>query len=441
MSSLDIFLYEWKHFVRNPFKVVALLLFVLAAIYGLHNGANLYHKQKDEIVEVKEKEVEESQKTLTYYEEGKKGPEGRPWIDVSNPFWAIRYTPIYHFKEPSPIMVYSIGQAEQYGFYKRVTFRSSPYDADMAEEIANPERLQSGTLDFIFVVLFLLPLLLLILLYNLKGAETEYGFLPLIEVQVGSKNHWLLSRIAFYLVLLLSVNVLLMLYGASLTAVFANASQDLGIMIFYVVLYLLFWSVIYFFILQRGKSIIGNTLMMMSAWVILAFIIPAMVYQWISIKHPANLMTDLIDSTRDERQKIYDQEDSLIQDQLIVLFPEIVSSVVSNDEAKKNIAMNRSVSALANELMKRSVVAIEAKNQEKNKLVSNSYWYNPISYFHNQLNSIAQTHYNDYQEYRNEVQSLVDKQIRTMVLDIWNDVEVDKAKFLQYRKALASYEN
>lgn len=185
----------------------------------------------------------------------------------------------------------------------------------------------------------------------------------------------------------------------------------------------------------------SNTLMMMSVWVILTFIIPATVHQWVSIKYPANLMTDFIDATRDNRQKIYDQADSLIQDQLIVLFPEIVSSAVANDEAKKNIAMNRSVSALANELMKRSVVAIEAKNQEKNKLVSNSYGFNPISFFHNQLNSIAQTHYNDYQEYRNEVQSLVDKQIRTMVLDIWNDVEVDKAKFLEYRETLASYEN
>lgn len=279
------------------------------------------------------------------------------------------------------------------------------------------------------------------MLYNLKGAETEQGFLSLIEVQVGSKNGWLLSRMAFYTVLVLGVNVLLMLYGASLTDVFTAASQDLGAMMFYVTIYLLFWAVIYFFILQRGKNIMSNTLMMMSVWVILTFIIPATVHQWVSIKYPANLMTDFIDATRDNRQKIYDQADSLIQDQLIVLFPEIVSSAVANDEAKKNIAMNRSVSALANELMKRSVVAIEAKNQEKNKLVSNSYGFNPISFFHNQLNSIAQTHYNDYQEYRNEVQSLVDKQIRTMVLDIWNDVEVDKAKFLEYRETLASYEN
>lgn len=441
MSSLDIFLYEWKHFLRNPFKVVALLLFVLAAIYGLHNGANLYHKQKTEIAEINKKVEEDGQETLAYYEEGKQGPESRPWIDVSTPFWAIWYASIYHFKEPSPTMVYSIGQAEQYGFYKKVTFWSSSYDSDMAEEIANPERLQSGTLDYIFVVLFLLPLLLIILSYNLKGAETEQGFLSLIEVQVGSKNNWLLSRMTFYTALVLGVNILLMLYGASLTDVFTTASQDLRAMMFYIIIYLIFWTVIYFLILQGGKSIMSNTLMTMSAWVVLVFIIPAMVHQWVSIKHPANLMTDFIDATRDDRETLYNQPDSITQAQLDELFPEIVNSSIRNNNTKRGNARSRSTVALANELTKKSIASIEAKNQDKNKLVSNSYWFNPISFFHNQLNSVAQTHYNDYQQYRTEIQVLVDKQIRTMVLDIWNEVEVDKAKFLEYKKTLASYEN
>ena len=33
---------------------------------------------------------------------------------------------------------------------------SSPYDADMVEEIANPERLQTGHLDFTFVAILLI---------------------------------------------------------------------------------------------------------------------------------------------------------------------------------------------------------------------------------------------------------------------------------------------
>ena len=173
-----LFFYEWKHFTRSPFKVVALLLFIAAAIYGLHNGALLYKKQMREIAKIEAQANEEREKYEAYFDAGEKGPEDRPWVDITTPYWAIRYSNVYHFKPPSPAQVYSIGQAEQYGFYKQLTIWSSPYDADMTKEISNPERLQSGTLDFAFVLIFLLPLLLLILLYNLRSMESGTGFFP-----------------------------------------------------------------------------------------------------------------------------------------------------------------------------------------------------------------------------------------------------------------------
>ena len=151
-------------------------------------------------------------------------------------------------------MVYSIGQAEQYGFYKKINVWASPYDSDMAEEIANPERMQTGTLDFSFVLLYLLPLLLLILLYNIKGAEAEQGFLSLIEVQVPSNNTWLFVRVAFYTVVVFFSLVLLLLYGTLLTPIWEQASSAIGQVIFYALLYLIFWTLIFYFLLREWKK-------------------------------------------------------------------------------------------------------------------------------------------------------------------------------------------
>ena len=436
MKGLNIFLYEWKHLTRSPFKVVALALFVLAGLYGLHNGANLYYKQIAEIEKIGGDIEDERQKYILYYDEGKPGPENRPWIDISTPFWAIWYNGTLHFKTPSPALVYSMGQAEQYGFYKRVTFGASPYDSDMTKEIANPERLQIGTLDFSFALLFMLPLLLLILLYNLKGLEAEQGFLPLIEVQAASKNTWLLSRVAFYAGLLLLVLIGLLLYGAMLTEIFTHAKAAFGQILLHSFLYLMFWSVIYYFILRNGKYIMGNTLKMVGIWLVIAFIIPASVHQWISIEKPANLMTDLIDAKREKRQQLYDLPDSVFQAKLHAMFPEVVDSPVAKDSSKRSAAYNKSSSALVNELMKKSIDPIEAYNREKNKLVRTSYWFNPLTYFQNRFNTITQTHFDDYQNYRDEIQDLVDRQIRIMVLDTWNDVEVDKKKYLEYHGKL-----
>ena len=439
MKGLSIFLYEWKHFVRSPFKLVALLLFVVAAGYGLHNGASLYEEQLAQIQQIEQQIEEQREEYMAYYKEGKPGPENAPWIDMSTPFWSIWFNGTYHFKNPSPTMVYSMGQAEQYGFYKRVTFWASPYDADMTKEIANPERLQTGTLDFAFALLFLLPLLLLILLYNLKSMEAEQGFLPLIEVQTAAKYTWLLSRVAFYVGLVFLVLMGLLLYGASLTTVFTSAAGGFGQILLYSALYLLFWATIYYLLLFNGTTVMGNTLRMVGVWLILAFLIPAGVHQWVSIEKPANLMTDLIDATREERQKLYDRPDSVIQAQLNDLFPEIVDSPVARDSSKTSFARSYSASAYVNELMKESIAPIEAENQVKNKLVRASYWFNPLTYFQNRINRISQTHYDDYQAYRDEIQGLIDRQIQTMVVDTWNEVKVDQEKFVDYHKILNTY--
>ena len=436
MRSWSIFLYEWKHFVRSPFKVVALVLFLMAGVYGLHNGASLYHDQVSEIQRINESIDKERQKYNAFYDEGKKGPEDRPWIDLTIPFWAIWHNGIFQFKTPSAAQVYSIGQSEQYGFYKRVTFWANPYDADMTKEIANPERLQTGTLDFNFTLLFLLPLLLLILLYNLKSLEAEQGFLPLIEVQTASKSAWLLSRASFYVGLLFIVIIGLLVYGAALTNVFSLAGAAFLQMLLLSFLYLIFWSIIYYFILRSGTSILGNTLKMVGVWLLFAFIIPAAVHQWISIEKPANLMTDLIDSTRDGRQQLFDMPDSLFKAKLNDMFPEIDGSPIAKDSNKSTGAYNRSASALLNEMVKNSIAIIEADNKEKNELVRKSYLFNPVTFFQNRINTISQTHYDDYQNYRDKIQAMIDTQIRTMVIDTWNDVKVDKSKYTEYHEIL-----
>lgn len=439
MKSLNVFLFEWKHFIRNPFKMVAVLLFMIAGIYGLHNGHDLYQNQMAEIEKIQEKVETDKQEYLAKYEEGKLTDENRPWIDMSTPFWAIWYSPTYYYKTPSPAMVYNIGQAEQYGFYKNVTFWASPYDSDMAEEIANPERLQTGTLDFTFVMLFLLPLLLLILVYNLKSSETESGYMSLIEVQSASKYKWLLTRYLFYALFTTFVLIILLLYGAMLTDVFASAGGAFLHVLIFSLLYLLFWTLVFYLISINAKSILGNTLKMVSAWLVFAFIIPAIVHQSVSIAQPANLMTDFIE-VRDKQEEIY-ANDSLFLQKLIKKFPEIVNSRVYKDSTKVDLARNRSASAMVNELKKESIRPIEDENEKKNSMIKSTYWFNPLSFFQNRFNSITQTHYKDYRAYRDEIQTMIDDKTALLVRELWNDTKVDKEKYLEYNNHLNTLSN
>ena len=101
---------------------------------------------------------------------------------------------------------------------------------------------------------------------------------------------------------------------------------------------------------------------------------------------------------------------------------------------KSKYALSESKFALVNEFLKQSIEQIEAENKVKNNLIESSYLFNPVTFFQNKFNFISKTHYDDYYRYRQDIQSSIDTQNRTLVLESWNDVRVDKKKYLNYYK-------
>jgi ABC-2 type transport system permease protein len=303
------------------------------------------------------------------------------------------------------------------------------------EEIANPERLQIGSLDYSFVLLFLMPMALLILVFNLQSQESEQGFLPLIEVQSTARIPWVLVRLSFYVFLVALSLIVLMVYGAFLTGVFASSGSVFKSVLVLSLFYLFFWAIIYALIITGGKTTPGNTLRMLGLYLFFTFIIPGAVHQYVSISKPANLMTGFID-VRDQQQELYDLPDSAYRAELFKLYPDLISTPLYHDTARIQQAINESTPSLINELKKASILPIEEENHVRGKLLSSTFWFNPLSFFQNQLNSASQTHFNDYQVYRNELQKLIDHQINTLVNDVWNDLEIDEDSYQEYYSEL-----
>jgi ABC-2 type transport system permease protein len=118
------------------------------------------------------------------------------------------------------------------------------------------------------------------------------------------------------------------------------------------------------------------------------------------------------------------------------LFPVIATSPILKNDDKRSSAIHESTSALENQLRKASIQPVEEENQVKNDLIESAFWFNPVTFFQNKFNSISQNHYDDYQKYRTEIQGLVDKQIELLISEMWNDVKVDKQKYLEYCRQL-----
>ena len=431
----EIALTEISHLTRSPFKVISILFYMIAVIYGCQNGYNLFKKHNKEIMSIKANYEASIEKMLVQYEGIENGSLDKPRRDPTAPYWAIWNTPSYAFKYPSPMMVFSLGQSEQYGYYKRVTNWSSTFDNDLAEEIANPERLAMGTLDFNFVLIYLTPILLIILLFNIGGLERDLNFDQLVYVNNISKKNWLLARFGFYFALLnVLLFVLLIPYGL-LSSVFQHEATNFLKLSMLILIYTLIWFIIFYLINFWGDGSPDQALKMITVWLIFCIIIPGAFHQVASLKYSANYMTDYLDVSRDKRYGIFELSTDTLQSKLFKTFPKLQNTIYATDTSLNKSIVNRSISGLVNVLNREVAQKIEKSNDEKNKFIKRYFILNPVMYFQNKINAFTKTDYYAYRGYREHIQLIIDKKINFILLDTWNKVEVDKEKYIKYVNA------
>lgn len=434
MRTFHLLLFETKHFVRCKSKLISYLLFVCTCLYAIQTGLNLYDKQSETIIEIQQEQAAEIQKVNTWFVEGKNGPEDRSWVNIHEPYWALRYAPTYVIKSPSSLLPLGLGQSEQFGYYKEVTFWSSTYDNDMVEEIANPERLGNGTLDFAFLILYLLPLLLIVLTYDIGGLEKDENFENLVKIQYGSLNRWVAIRMMFYVGLLL-MTVLLLMSGVVYWNVNGAFPTEFMGLVRLVSAYIWTFAMLYFIILRRGNGSSSNAFNMIGIWITLCILIPGAVHQYISLKVPVGYMTDFLDANRQETYAVYSLPSETVSEQLVSLYPSLESEIYSEQE-KNGQYLRKSLSALTNELNKSAVQQIESRNARKNELLRATYWFNPVMFAQNQWNSYTSSDYEAYSMYRVKVQQMIDKKIGFLVKDTWNERTTEQAIYEQYIQAL-----
>jgi ABC-2 type transport system permease protein len=432
--NLSIFLFEYKHFIRNKAKLFSYIFFMLLCIFSIYNGFEIMHKQINTITEIKDKQELEFNKIIEWFE-NEKGPDDKPWVDIEDPYWSIRYTPSYVVKMPSVLFPLGIGQSEQFGFYKKVNRWSSSFDTDMVEEISNYERLINGNIDFSFLIIFLLPILLIILTYNINGLEKDLNFNKLISIQNKRKNSWIFSRLLFYLFLLIfSVDILI------LGVVFFNEAFSIIASILKIVvlsnLYIISCSFIFYFINKHAISSSSVAFKMISIWLLFCVIIPGSVHQYVSMKYPANYMTDFLDVNRKQTYEVFKLDNIDLYDFLIEIHPELVETNKSDEETLDNQLIRRSVSSIINQMNIAAADEIEIQNDDKNNLIKSSYFFNPVSYVQNLWNSYTSTDYNAYKNFRLDIEKSVIARNKLIVLELWKENKVDAETYNRYLETL-----
>ncbi|WP_111669883.1 DUF3526 domain-containing protein [Algoriphagus litoralis] len=438
MNLFNYLKWEWINFIRSPYKIIAVVLFLIAAGFSIYNGYALRNKQLDTISKVKAIYKKQLDEAKAYLKANKKGPEDSPWIDVQTPYWAMYSSAQHLTKAPSPMMVFAVGQAEQFGFYKRINAWSTAYDGDLAAEISNPERIALGALDFTFVVLFLLPILLIVLCFTVGGYEQDKQVSKLIKIQLGVQSPWIFGRIISIGIYVSGFLIALILISALFSGVIAEAGNSLFQFSAIILLYTWIWllGIIGLIHLQMGQTAQAMTLTLI--WVIFAMVIPGAVHQAASLIYPNNLMVEFLDAKREDTEDIYDTDFPIVRNRVIQNYPELKETKLAT-VPDSVFAQNLKSSIYRTEIayhMKEVSEKIENSFGEKNSFITSSYWFNPIIGIQNYLFGLAETDYIAYQNYRKKIQSANLEICKTIILDEWNEVKVDLEKFTVYEKLL-----
>ncbi|MBW1296663.1 DUF3526 domain-containing protein [Aquimarina litoralis] len=255
--------------VRSKEVWISLLLLILLGVVAIIIGNKHLKKQQDAIAEVKTYQEEHFDRQVSLHND-----------DLG---LLLYYANFAYINTLNPLAGVSIGQSDVHPTVKRITiktFEAQKYDTDLI----NPMNLQSGNLDLSFVLIYLFPLLVIVLSFNVISEETETGTWRLVAIQAKSKIGFIISKLLVRMLLLCILLLLLFLIAKIILdlPLGSNLLWMLGLSI----LYIFFWFTVSFFIITFKKSSGFNALLLLSVWLVLIILVPAGTNAYVTAKYP-----------------------------------------------------------------------------------------------------------------------------------------------------------
>ncbi|MBM7093872.1 hypothetical protein JTP67_36305, partial [Streptomyces sp. S12] len=151
----------------------------------------------------------------------------------------------------------------------------TPFGVEPAYDFENPRALGLGRFDLGFVLVYLLPVAVIVLIGLLATFERDHGMLRLIAAQRVGPRAWLGARIAAIFAwlapaALLGLAISLFSAGADLGAAVPELIASAAL----VVAYLAFWAALGFVVVSAWPGAAGAISLMSAVWAVLAIGLP-----------------------------------------------------------------------------------------------------------------------------------------------------------------------
>lgn len=202
---------------------------------------------------------------------------------------------------PTGLAALSVGQSDIQLNYLPVSLATT-LDVTKNLELENPVNLAAGSFDIAFVVIFLLPIFILAMSYDLLSSEKERGTLAMILAHPISIRELMaskiISRAAVMLAVVFSFGIIALLtVGTGLDT--ADTWIRFGLWIVATLLYSAFWFAMAVLVNVYGKNSASNGTVLAGIWLILVVIVPQLVSMLATTIYPTPSRMELTIAARE----------------------------------------------------------------------------------------------------------------------------------------------
>jgi ABC-2 type transport system permease protein len=283
---------------RTLWVIVA--LFAMLIGYGVFNGARWAHKRSHSVSQLQsrsERAFANARAELVAIENGSTPAPANPpaaalptgkSISVSLP--------------PGPLSALCVGQGDLYPYTTTLDIYAAKHSLFNFYEQDNPLNLLAGSFDPAFTLVYLFPLLIMALSYNLLSQEKEQGTLAMTLSHPVSLRTFLLGKAAMRLLLALTLAIGFLLIGAAVSRIPLGdglTALRLALWLAALIAYAVFWFALAIFINTFNKSSAANATMLVAAWIALVVIAPSLLFVAANTIHPVPSRLEFIAKMRE----------------------------------------------------------------------------------------------------------------------------------------------
>jgi ABC-2 type transport system permease protein len=306
--------------------------------------------------------------------------------------------------DPLPAAALSIGHGDVLPSRYRSSTTTTDESIAQTANLENPSYLQAGRFDLSFVLVYLYPLFILALAYDLISSEREGGTLSLTLSQAISMRAWIAIKLGVRMAVISVAAMTIVVVALAMFGWLAGVTTLLWIGFWFTALlgYGAFW-----FSAAAATNILGrapssvNGLVLSTVWLVLVLIVPMTVNVVASLTHPLPSRVELIGAFRTAEDASRGEGNGLVL-RHYTDHSELIPDGGPVDKADLSIMLykvNREAERLAAPVLER----FETQLAGQRELVDRYTWISPAMSMQALLDDIAGTGTARYERFRQQV--------------------------------------